>query len=147
MLQAGRSTSLHLCHSTCVALGSLSSLPPPENISPGYLLPRKGAVRAQRAPQRVWLSRVRARDAASGRRTRSSRTRCGDCGLRWNSTSRRRCSSATSAGGSAAPGLSALPPLHLGEPPRSQIRSTPRHLPKEKTPNTLALHWCYSLNP
>lgn len=58
MLKAGRSTSLHFCQSSCVALGSLSSLPPPENISPGYLFPRKGAVRAQRVPQRVWLSRV-----------------------------------------------------------------------------------------
>lgn len=93
-----------------VALCALSAFAPPENLSPGYLLPRSGATRARRAPRRAPLSRARAREAASGRRTRSSRTQCGGCGPRWSSTSRRRCGSATSAGGSAGPERPSLPP-------------------------------------
>lgn len=123
---------------TSGALGASSALAPPENTSPGSFLPRMGAARARPAPRRAPRSRVRARRAASGRRTLSSRTLCSGCGPRWNSTSRRRCSSAISAGGSPgrrAPRPPSLPPRLLSEPLRSNSPPPPpRHLPKGKTP-------------
>ena len=88
-----------------VHLWPLSAIEPPANGSCGCFLPRRRAARARRAPPKARAQRSSspARDAASGRRTRSSRRQWSGCRPRWNSTSRRRCSSATSAGRSEAP--------------------------------------------
>lgn len=118
-------------------LWPLSAIVPPANGSCDCFLPRKEAARARKLPPKArapW-NRSLATDVASGRRTPSSRKPCSGCRRRWSSTSRRRCSSATSAGGASLPPSLApsLPPLLLGEPLGSKIGSLSQHLPKEKT--------------
>lgn len=119
-------------------LWPLSAIVPPANGSCDCFLPRKEAARARKLPPKArapWNRSPAAMDVASGRRTPSSRRPCSGCRRRWSSTSRRRCSSATSAGGASLPPSLApsLPPLLLGEPLGSKIGSLSQHLPKEKT--------------